>query len=286
MPRNCGGQFQGPWEPIVSSQDNFPKSPDTDSFCFKRDSSNDKRSGPMARALMKTGKVLRRLSGIKKHGRKLSVEHPSLYSHSEVDSFYRPYHSSPMTQSCTAEYAAQDLAEKGPVLWASSKALRGLSSSHLKPTGIAELSGAPPGIESSPTSPVSSTRTSPTLCAELESPSWNGYTDHSLPDKSTVSTVPIPAPKLHMHDLTATPQGPRVAKCSRTEPPSYDEQTSWLLDNEDSVAHSQDATTGDFSARGPFECSVVQLERRETCCQNQWRVLISQSCLIYRLEQS
>lgn len=241
MPCNCGGQFQWPWEATVSSQDNCPETPEFDSFCSKRDSSNYKRPGPMARVLKRTGKVLRRLSGVKKHGRKLSGEQPSRYNPSEVDSFHRPYYSSPMTQNCTPECAAQDLAEKRPVLWASPKALWGLSSSHLETPEIAELAGVPPRTESSPTSPVSSTKTSTTLCAELESPLWSGNTDHSS-EKLAVSTALPSIPPLPSRDLTATPQGSRVIKCSQTEPPSYDDQTSWLLD-EDSVTQSPDANS-------------------------------------------
>lgn len=240
MSCSCGVPFQSPWKTLVFSQDNRPETPGTEYFGCKREYSNDRRPGPMARALLKTRKVLRRLSGVKKHGRKLSVDRPSLYNHSEVGSFHGTYYSNPITQSCTPERAAQDLAEEGPVFWATSKALWGLSSSHLDSTGIAELAGGPQGIESSPNSPVSSTKTSTTLCAELESPSWSGYTDHSS-DKSAVSTALTSIPPLPSRDLTATPQGSRVTKCSQTEPPSYYDQTSWLLDNQDSVTPSQDA---------------------------------------------
>lgn len=211
---------------MVFSQDNCPETPEFDSSRFKRDSSNYKRPGPMARALKRTGKVLRRLSGVKKHGRKLSGEQPNLYNHSEVDSFHRPHYSNSMTQNCMPECAAQDLADN--VLWASPKALWGLYASRLDTTGIAELGGVPPGTESSPTSPVSSTKTSTTLCAELESPLWSGNTDHSS-DKLAVSTALPSNPPLPSRDLTAIPQRSRAMKCSQTEPPSYDDQTSWLL---------------------------------------------------------
>lgn len=270
VPCNGGAQIQSPWETTIFSQDHRFETPDTDSSYYNHDSPNNKKRGPMARALMKTGKVLRRLSGVKKHGRKPSVNHSSLYNHAEVDSFHRTYYSNSTTHSCAPERVAQELAETGPMLWTSSTASRGLSSSHLDSTEIVELSGVSPrmelsggsprigfsgvpsGTESSPTSPVSSTGTSPTLCAELESPLGNGHTDDLLPDKSAVSTALTSVPQVAPHDLTVTTPRSRMAKCSRVEPPPYDEQKSWLLDIEDPVAHAEDAkntTTTQFASQ-------------------------------------
>lgn len=237
-PSSSRVQFQSPNAVSVFSQDDRPMTSDIDSFNDENDSSNAKRRGPMARAWLKTGDVLRQLSGVRKHGRKLSKDRPSPDSDSRVSSLRQVHSSDPLNASPTPVCPAQDLTEAGRMPWAPSNVSQEFFSSHLDLPNIAELAAGPAGTESLPSSPASSTRTSPTL-VELPSP-WNGYNDHSSV-KSTSSTAATSVPPPPLQDLTATPQVLRLSKCPRKEPPSYYSQTSWYDHNEDSSAPCRDA---------------------------------------------
>lgn len=224
----------------------------------------------MVRAWLKTGKVLRQLSGVEKYGRKLGTDRPSLYNDPRVGSFRQAHSSDPLMTGSTPERPTQDLTEAGRVPWAPSNISREMFSSRLELPKLAELAAGPPGTESLPASPVSSARTSPTL-VELPSP-WNGNTDHSSV-KSNNSTARTSVPTRPLRDLGATPKDSKLAKYPWIEPPSYDDETSWLLDDEDASAPCRDANNirypkpashlGSHGKNNPRDAQVVVPENAQ-----------------------